>query len=70
MFYCRTAGPATNLSEVARVVLVEQDAMVMLSTSVTATARMLAVLADTAMTGADVPALLAVLAETCARVSR
>ena len=46
-------------------VLVEHDAVVVLATSVTATARMLPVLADTPMTGADMPPLLTVLAEAC-----
>ena len=41
--------PHADLSEVARMVLVEVDAMVMLTTGVTATSGMLAVLANTAV---------------------
>ena len=52
----------TNLSEVTRVKLVHEDAVVMLATCITATTRMLAVLSDTTVTGRDVSALLAVLA--------
>ena len=53
-------------------VLVHHDAVVVLATGVTAAAGMLAVLADTAMAGADVAALLAVLAKACCvvRVAR
>ena len=53
------------LAEVAGVVLVEHDAMVMLATGVTATAGMLPVLSDSSVAGADMTSLLAVLAETC-----
>ena len=55
--------PHANLAKVARVVLVEQNAMMMLATSITTTRRMLSMLANTAMTGGDVPPLLAVRAE-------
>ncbi len=48
-------------------VLVEHDAVVVLTTSVTAAARVLAVLADTAVAGRHVAALLAVGLETCRR---
>jgi len=48
----------TDLSEVTRMVLVEVDAVVMLATSVTATTRMLTVLANTSMTMADVSSKL------------
>lgn len=51
----------TNLTEVTRVVLVEVDAVVVLTTGVTATSRMLTVLTDATMTGADVTTLLTVL---------
>jgi hypothetical protein len=43
--------------------------MVMLATSVTATARMLPVLPNTSVAGANMTSLLAVLAETCAAAS-
>ena len=46
-------------------VLVEQDTMMMLTTSITTTTRMLPVLPNTTMAGTDVPALLAVLPEPC-----
>lgn len=55
----------THLAEVTRVVLVEHDAVVVLATGISATSWVLPVLANTAMTGADVPALLAVLAQAC-----
>lgn len=57
----RAPWEATNLSEETRVVLVKQDAVVVLATSITATTRVLAVLANAAMTGTDVSALFAVL---------
>lgn len=53
------------LAEVTRVVLVEHDAVVVLATRVTAASRVLPVLANAAMPSADVPALLAVLAQAC-----
>jgi len=53
--------PHTDLTEVTRVVFVPVDPVVVLTTSVTATARILAVLADTAVSSAHVAALLAVL---------
>jgi hypothetical protein len=56
---------APHLAEVARVVLVEQDAVVVLTTSITAAAGVLAVLANATVARADVPALLAVLPEAC-----
>lgn len=46
--------PHANLAEVTRMVFVEVDAVMVHATSVTATSRMLTVLADTAMTVADV----------------
>ena len=61
---CFAAG--ADLAEVAGMVLVEHDAVVVLATSVTATARMLPVLPDTSVAGTDMTPLLAVLAETCA----
>lgn len=54
----------TDLTEVTRMELVHQDAVVVLTTGVTATTRVLAVLADTAVAGAHVTTLLAVLRET------
>lgn len=56
--------PHTDLSEVSGVVLVEVDAVVVLTSGVSATSAVLAVLADASVTGADVSALLAVLGET------
>jgi len=53
-----------DLAEVARMVLVEEDAVVVHATGVTATSRVLPVLADTAVPGGYVAALLAVLLET------
>lgn len=54
----------TDLTEVAGMVLVEVDAVVMLTTSVTATSRMLPVLADTSVAvgnvAAELPGLLLV----------
>jgi hypothetical protein len=48
-------------------VLVKQDAVVVLASSITATARVLAVLANATVAGTDVTALLAVLPEPCSR---
>lgn len=45
--------PHANLAEITRMVFVEVDAVMVHATSVTATSRMLAVLADTAVTVAD-----------------
>ena len=59
-----------HLAEVAGVVLVPHDAVVVLATSVTAAARVLAVLADTAMARRHVAALLAVGLEACGGASR
>lgn len=53
-----------DLTEVTRVELVHQDTVVVLATGVTATTRMLAVLADTAVAGADVATFLTVLRKT------
>lgn len=46
--------PHTNLSEVTRVVLVKVSAVVVLTTGHTTTTGVLAVLADTTLTGRDV----------------
>ena len=62
--------PRSYLAEVARVVLVHHDAVVVLATRISPTAWMLPVLADTAMAGADVSALLAVLVQACGRRTR
>eukprot|EP00178_Gracilaria_changii_P018848 TRINITY_DN5437_c0_g4_i1.p1 TRINITY_DN5437_c0_g4~~TRINITY_DN5437_c0_g4_i1.p1 ORF type:complete len:177 (+),score=30.54 TRINITY_DN5437_c0_g4_i1:545-1075(+) len=51
----------THLSEVPRVELVEEDAVVVLATGVTAAAGMLPVLPDAPVARRDVPPLLAVL---------
>lgn len=66
---CRLEGgrSAPHLAEVTGVVLVHHDAVVVLATGVTATGRMLAVLANAAMAGADVTAVLAVVSEPCAQ---
>ncbi|CAI0463485.1 unnamed protein product, partial [Linum tenue] len=55
--------PHTDLAEVARMVLVEQDPVVVHTSGVTATTRMLAMFADTTVSGADMASLLAVLLE-------
>jgi hypothetical protein len=59
----------SHLSKVARVVLVHGYPVVVLATGHTAAARVLAVLADTAMAGAHVAALLPVLAQACTQGS-
>lgn len=56
--------PHSHLPEEARMVLVEQDPVVMHATGVSPAAGVLTVLSDTAMTGAHVAALLAVLLES------
>lgn len=56
--------PHAHLPEIPRMVLVEQDPVVVETTGVTATGRMLAVLADTAMAGGHMPPLFAVLVQT------
>lgn len=53
----------TDLTEVSRMVLVEEDAVVVHASGITTTTRMLAVLSDTTVTGADVAPLLPVLLE-------
>jgi len=53
--------PHTDLSEVTRVIFIEKNAVVMLSTSVTATTWVITVFADTSMPGADLSALFTVL---------
>lgn len=54
----------TDLSEVTRVELIEENTVVVLTTSITAPAGMLSVLPDTPVARRDVPPLLAVLRET------
>lgn len=54
-----------DLTEEARVILIEHDAVVVLTTGITATTRMLPVLANAAVAGTDVSALLAVLPQAC-----
>jgi hypothetical protein len=58
---------AAYLSEETRMVLVKQDAVVVLATSISAASWMLAVLANTTVASADVTTLLAVLPEPCKR---
>lgn len=62
--YQESKKKAAHLPEVTRVELVEEDTVVVLATSVTATAGMLSVLPDTSVARRDVPPLLAVLRET------
>jgi len=54
----------TDFTEVTRVILVEVDAVMMLTTGITATTRMLTMLTDTTVTGAHVTALTAILLQT------
>lgn len=49
----------TNFTKITRVIFIHVDTVVVLSTGVTATTRMLTVLADTTMSHLDVAALLA-----------
>ena len=56
--------PHTDLTEVTRVELIEHNSMVVLSTGVTATTRVLAVLADTTMTGTNVTSFFTVLGKS------
>ena len=60
-------GTRAHLSEVTRVVLVHHDPVVVLATGVTATGGVLAVLADAAVTGGHVAALLTVLVQLSRR---
>ena len=48
----------TNLTEVTRVILIEQDTVVVLTSGVTTTSWMLSVLSDTTVTGRDVSSVL------------
>ena len=54
----------TDLSEVTRVILIEEDSVMVLSTSVTTSTRVLPVLTDTTVTGTDVSALMSVTLQT------
>ena len=56
--------PHTNLTEVTRMVLVDVGPVVVLTTSHTTTTRMLPVLSDTSVTGGDVTAVLAGVAQS------
>jgi hypothetical protein len=56
--------PHTNLSEVTGVVLVDVGPVVVLTTSHTTTSGMLPVLSDTSVTGGDVTAVLAGVAQS------
>jgi len=63
---CRVASRraiVTHLPEVTRVILIHHNSVMVLTTSHTATRRVLAVLADAAVTGGNVTALLAVLVQ-------
>jgi len=51
----------TNLTEVTRVIFIEVDTMVMLTTSITTTTWMLTVLTNSTVTSADVTSLLTIL---------
>ena len=51
----------TDLTEVTRVIFIEQSSVVVLSSGVTATTGVLSVLSDTSVTGRDVSSLLSVL---------
>jgi hypothetical protein len=55
--------PHADLAEVTRVVLVKEDSVVVHTSGVTSTPRVLPVLSDSAMTSANVASLLAVLLE-------
>ena len=59
----RNQDTHSHLSEVSRVILVEENPMVMLASGITATTGMLAVLANATVTSTDVTALLTVLLE-------
>ncbi len=50
----------TYLTEVTRVILIHQNSVVMLTTSITTTTRVSSVLTDTTVTGSDVTSLLSV----------
>ena len=54
----------TDLTEVTRVVLVEKNSVVMLTTGITTTTRVLSVLADTTMTGRNVTSFMAILLQS------
>ncbi len=51
----------TDLTEVTRVIFIHENSVVVLSSGVTATARVLSVLSDTSVTGGDVSSLFSVL---------
>jgi hypothetical protein len=53
----------TDLSEVTRVILIEEGAVVVLTSSVTTTSGVLTVLSDTTVTGRDVSSVLARLSQ-------
>jgi hypothetical protein len=53
----------TDFTKVTRVIFIEESSVVVLTTGITTTTRMLTVLADTAMTHLDVAALLACFVE-------
>jgi len=51
----------TDLTEVTRVIFIHKNSVMVLSSGVTSTTRMLSVLSDTSVTGGDVSPLLSVL---------
>lgn len=53
------------LSEVTRVVLVEQDSVVVLTSGITTTSRVTTMLSNTTVTGGDVSSLLSVGFKSC-----
>lgn len=56
-------GTSTHLSEVTRMVLIHQNAVMVLTTGITTTTRMGTMLSDTTVTGGNVTSLLAVVLE-------
>jgi hypothetical protein len=61
--------PHSNLSEVSRMVFVEVDAMMVLTTSVTTTSRMFTVFTDTTMSMRHMATKLSSLFLICAHVA-
>jgi hypothetical protein len=54
----------TDFTEVTRVILIEEDSVVMLTSSITTSTRVTTVLSDTTVTGRYVTALFPVFRET------
>lgn len=61
--------PHADFAEITRMVLIEEDPVVVHASSVTASSRVLSVLPDTTMPGADVAPLLTVLLESGCHLS-